>query len=439
MLLSALHTRAFLCARLRLRLGLPKRFSNVGAFGQQNQYIIANTESISNPALRSINSLDSDLSMAVTSDCKVQPASNFLWTSYRNGIQLDSLVLEDQYLGKLKYSDKETAQIWIDSIKARLVAKLSPDSLHAPLSHELDVAIDVVQRAAYVIRSLQQILLNPASQHPINQILETTPHSISSSKTDNTPVTVADFAIQALVIDTLSTAFPSDLFIAEEDSGVVRSDPAVREAVLFVLRAATGNEWSSERLYATLDKGNNTTGNRLSTPSAIKTKSLLRSQRVWVLDPIDGTKGFMRGEHCCTGLGLLIDGVTQLSVLGCPNLNLLRLLQGSSYDDKDIAYIDPAISISSVDTNDGEETVPPVVFHPHSGSVYYAVPKQGAFARSLSMPRGAAFKVTTSSIADGAQARLCESAEALFGDREITARTAEILGVKKDYLRIDGT
>jgi len=336
MLLSALHTRAFLCARFRsthhpfkLSRGHTKRFSHTRALGQQNQCIIANSESISNPALSLLKTFNNDLRIAVTDDGKVMPTTNFLWTLHRNGIHLDSLVLEDQFLGNLKYSDTETSQIWINNIKARLVPKLRSAPPHAPLSHELDVAIDAVQRAAHVIRSLQQILLNPKSQHPINRILEASPHSISSSKTDNTPVTVADFAIQALIIDSLSAAFPLDLFIAEEDSSVVRSDPAVREAVLFVLRAATGTEWSPERLYATLDKGSTsttTTGNTLSGPFTSTGKGASRAQRVWVLDPIDGTKGFMRGEHCCTGLGLLIDGVTQLSVLGCPNLNLLRLL-----------------------------------------------------------------------------------------------------------------
>lgn len=41
---------------------------------------------------------------------------------------------------------------------------------------------------------------------------------------------------------------------------------------------------------------------------------------MWVLDPIDGTKGFLRGEQYAVCLALVIDGVAQLGVLGCPNL-----------------------------------------------------------------------------------------------------------------------
>jgi 3'(2'), 5'-bisphosphate nucleotidase len=44
------------------------------------------------------------------------------------------------------------------------------------------------------------------------------------SKDDKSPVTIADFAVQALVIYYLSEAFPSDRFIAEESSELIRGD-----------------------------------------------------------------------------------------------------------------------------------------------------------------------------------------------------------------------
>ena len=42
--------------------------------------------------------------------------------------------------------------------------------------------------------------------------------------------------------------------------------------------------------------------------------------RYWTLDPIDGTKGFLRGEQYAVALGLIEDGEVVLGVLGCPNL-----------------------------------------------------------------------------------------------------------------------
>ena len=50
--------------------------------------------------------------------------------------------------------------------------------------------------------------------------------------------------------------------------------------------------------------------------------------RIWVLDPIDGTKGFMRGEHYCIALALLVNGKPTLSVMGCPNLQLQEIMKG---------------------------------------------------------------------------------------------------------------
>jgi 3'(2'), 5'-bisphosphate nucleotidase len=38
------------------------------------------------------------------------------------------------------------------------------------------------------------------------------------------------------------------------------------------------------------------------------------------LDPIDGTKGFLRGAQYATALAYVEDGVVQLGVLGCPNI-----------------------------------------------------------------------------------------------------------------------
>ena len=40
----------------------------------------------------------------------------------------------------------------------------------------------------------------------------------------------------------------------------------------------------------------------------------------WVIDPIDGTKGFLRGEQYAVALGLIENGKVVLGVLGCPNL-----------------------------------------------------------------------------------------------------------------------
>jgi 3'(2'), 5'-bisphosphate nucleotidase len=41
---------------------------------------------------------------------------------------------------------------------------------------------------------------------------------------------------------------------------------------------------------------------------------------MWTLDPIDGTKGFLRGGQYAVCLALLIDARVEIGVIGCPNL-----------------------------------------------------------------------------------------------------------------------
>lgn len=48
----------------------------------------------------------------------------------------------------------------------------------------------------------------------------------------------------------------------------------------------------------------------------------MRYADVWALDPIDGTKGFLRGGQYAVCLALLEDGKPVLGVMGTPNLPL---------------------------------------------------------------------------------------------------------------------
>ena len=41
---------------------------------------------------------------------------------------------------------------------------------------------------------------------------------------------------------------------------------------------------------------------------------------MWTIDPIDGTKGFLRGEQYAVCLSLIVDSKVQVGVIGCPNL-----------------------------------------------------------------------------------------------------------------------
>ena len=44
------------------------------------------------------------------------------------------------------------------------------------------------------------------------------------------------------------------------------------------------------------------------------------SDRFWTLDPIDGTKGFLRGEQYAVALALIVGGEVVVAALACPSL-----------------------------------------------------------------------------------------------------------------------
>ena len=219
------------------------------------------------------------------------------WSMHRKRLQLDCTILEPLFLGKRQLTVEDTARVWDEILTSRNIllnrySKLEQEEEvpNAPtdgtslpgknkketfigvnlgdggrLQSELNTALAAVQKASFMSRSLQRSLLYGGSNGNNNKV--------SISKDDKSPVTIADFAVQALVIHSLSQAFPQDKFIAEEDSELLRSDVAIREGVLTALKSvAPIVPWTEELLYSTIDKG-------MFDGSA---------PRVWVLDPVDG-------------------------------------------------------------------------------------------------------------------------------------------------------
>jgi 3'(2'), 5'-bisphosphate nucleotidase len=112
----------------------------------------------------------------------------------------------------------------------------------------------------------------------------------SLRKADTSPVTVADFASQALIAGQLAEAFPDDPLVAEEDSRTLESDPATLTQVVERLRVLHP-EVDAGRVRAWIDRGGGQVGDRF-----------------WTLDPIDGTKGFLRGDQYVVALALIEGG-----------------------------------------------------------------------------------------------------------------------------------
>ncbi|MEM6394157.1 MAG: 3'(2'),5'-bisphosphate nucleotidase [Planctomycetota bacterium] len=223
-------------------------------------------------------------------------------------------------------------------------------------STEMKVALDAVSKAADVCRAVQADLVTAGT-------LE---------KKDKSPVTVADFASQAVICSIIAKLFPGDPIVGEEDAADLRGDQAA-----LAEKVAQHAGTSVEDALAAIDRGNH--------DPATKPAS-----RYWTLDPIDGTKGFLRGQQYAVALGLIEDGQVVLGVLGCPNL-------------------DGGLLMSAV---------------------------LGGGTR-LHAADGSSHPVTVSTTDDPADARFCESVESGHSDQDASAAIAKALGITAEPYRID--
>lgn len=130
--------------------------------------------------------------------------------------------------------------------------------------------------------------------------------SLVHAKGDLSPVTVVDFAVQAVVSSRLAARFPDDSLVGEEDASALR-EPA-SAALLSRVAAAVhvvSPDLDNTALLDSIDRGR-------SEPGA----------RFWTLDPIDGTKGLLRGGQYVVALALVVGGEVHVGAIGCPRLSL---------------------------------------------------------------------------------------------------------------------
>ncbi|MFN2371994.1 MAG: 3'(2'),5'-bisphosphate nucleotidase [Candidatus Krumholzibacteriia bacterium] len=237
-----------------------------------------------------------------------------------------------------------------------------------PLARELDTALAAVREAGLLCRRVQA-LIDPGAMQ----------------KKDKSPVTVADYGSQALVCRALAAAFPDDPVLGEEDSAELRQ-PAnaalLAQVVDHVQAHAPGADETA--VCAWIDRGNGTAD----------------GARFWTLDPIDGTKGFLRGEQYAVGLALILDGQVACSALACPNLG------------------------ARLDGDRGDGTV--------------IVASRGRGAWQLPMAAdGPARPARVSSETDPARIRFCESVEAAHSSHDKAAQVAACLAIVAEPRRLD--
>ncbi len=235
---------------------------------------------------------------------------------------------------------------------------------------ELKVAIESVIKACRLCMKVQSSLVTEDTK----------------MKKDKTFVTVADYGAQAVVCRELKNAFPDIPIVAEEDASELRNgEGKAMTAAILEYASDVFPGFDEESLLTAIDSGDYAGG-----PEG----------RFWTLDPIDGTKGFLRGEQYAVALGLIEYGEVLLGVVGCPDLPLDWRIQ------------------------EGER-----------GCVLSAVKGEGASARPLT--HNTPKKIQVSDINDTKDAPFCESVESGHSSHDDSMRIAEILGVKAQPIRID--
>jgi len=200
-------------------------------------------------------------------------------------------------------------------------------------------------------------------------------------KKDKSPVTIADYGSQALVCHALDVAFPKDPIVGEEDAAQLRTlemkdklDQITQYVQAIVPDATPGAvmDW--------IDRGNGQS-----------------AERFWTLDPIDGTKGFLRNDQYAVAIALLEGGDIKVGVLACPALKF---------------------------NEDSDE-----------GLLFVAVRGEGTTMMPISNPD----KVQSVQVVgeDPANFRFVESVEAAHGDQGRQQAVASAVGVTSPPLKMD--
>jgi len=233
---------------------------------------------------------------------------------------------------------------------------------------ELAAGIEAVRAAARVCRAVARTLVT----------------ADTLEKKDASPVTVADFASQAVVCQRLERAFPADPVVGEEDAHELRGPAAaLRATVVRAVAAEVGGDPGISPVLSWIDRG----------------RAHADGARYWTLDPIDGTKGFLRGDQYAVALALIEDGEVVVGLLACPNLP-----DGAS----------------------------------GRGALFSAVRGEGARRLALWDPMDAAGRpIEVAHPASVADARFCESVESAHSDQDHSAKIAALLGIHAEPYRID--
>lgn len=284
-------------------------------------------------------------------------------------------------------------------------------------AREMEVAVRVVQVACTLCQRVQDSLLRPGPDAGGGRV---------HSKLDRSPVTVADWGVQAIVSWLLSSSFHDEniSIVAEEDDETLSSSDGAAllesvveavngclvEAPKYGLRSPE-KELRAHDVIQAIRKCSSTGGPK---------------GRFWVLDPVDGTLGFVRGDQYAIALALIEDGEVILGVLGCPNYPMKK--EWLNYHQKYYRLM--------------SKVAPPPSGSWHKGCVMYAQKGCGqAWMQPLVHDLGKLDwchprEVQVSHISDPISATFCEPVEKANTSHSFTAGLAHTVGLRNQPLRV---
>ncbi|MCP4693649.1 MAG: 3'(2'),5'-bisphosphate nucleotidase [Desulfobacterales bacterium] len=237
---------------------------------------------------------------------------------------------------------------------------------------ELAVGVEAVRKACRLCEKVQKRLTKTEAV----------------KKQDRSPVTAADFGSQAVLSKILMEKFPDDPILGEEEAGLLRDNARLCDDVLALVRERV--EMADARaLLEILEAGGAETTN---------------VDRFWTIDPIDGTKGFLRGGQYAIALALIVNGRPALGLLGLPNF--------------------------PVKTS-------PCAEHPGADKGYIFYGMEGEGAHGIELNADAKAPIHVDAIEDAARARFCESVEKAHASHEVHEQISRGLGVQAPPCRID--
>ncbi|MCA9882645.1 MAG: hypothetical protein KC708_06740 [Anaerolineae bacterium] len=143
----------------------------------------------------------------------------------------------------------------------------------------IDPILQAARQAVWLCREVQHNNFKSATKTNLDQ-------------QDTEPVTIADYGSQALICRTLSEHFPEDAVYAEEAGeqfATLLSDEQ-RARVVQLLATVLDVPVTTQDVIRWLDFGKDRQG---------------KAARTWVIDPIDGTKGFIAMRHYAIAIGML--------------------------------------------------------------------------------------------------------------------------------------